>query len=79
MKERVPMVPLAWRTGGKMGITSTEVEGYLRTKVGLSPINSDARNANIANNTIDFEDGPYAPIKHLFTILLAVMLYTISP
>ncbi|KAJ1710018.1 GTP cyclohydrolase II [Aspergillus flavus] len=79
VKERVPMVPLAWRTGGKMGITSTEVEGYLRTKVGLSPINSDARNANIANNTIDFEDGPYAPIKHLFTIVLAVMLYTISP
>ncbi|PIG84303.1 GTP cyclohydrolase II [Aspergillus arachidicola] len=33
VKERVPMVPLAWRTGGKMGITSTEVEGYLRTKI----------------------------------------------
>ncbi|KAE8380505.1 GTP cyclohydrolase II-domain-containing protein [Aspergillus bertholletiae] len=33
VKERVPMVPLAWRTGGKMGIKSTEVEGYLRTKI----------------------------------------------
>ncbi|KAA8651782.1 hypothetical protein EYZ11_003970 [Aspergillus tanneri] len=34
VKERVPMIPLAWRTGGKLGITSSEVEGYLRTKVG---------------------------------------------
>ncbi|KAB8073160.1 GTP cyclohydrolase II-domain-containing protein [Aspergillus leporis] len=33
VKERVPMVPLAWRTGGKMGIKSTEIEGYLRTKI----------------------------------------------
>lgn len=33
VKERVPMVPLAWRSGGKMGIKSSEVEGYLRTKV----------------------------------------------
>ncbi|KAF9886330.1 GTP cyclohydrolase II [Aspergillus nanangensis] len=33
VKERVAMVPLAWRTGGKMGITSSEVEGYLRTKI----------------------------------------------
>ncbi|KAH1749847.1 hypothetical protein KXX56_001573 [Aspergillus fumigatus] len=32
VKERVPMVPLAWRSGGKMGIKSSEVEGYLRTK-----------------------------------------------
>ncbi|KAF7115909.1 hypothetical protein CNMCM5793_003652 [Aspergillus hiratsukae] len=34
VKERVPMVPLAWRSGGKMGIKSSEVEGYLRTKTG---------------------------------------------
>ncbi|KAE8153842.1 GTP cyclohydrolase II-domain-containing protein [Aspergillus avenaceus] len=33
VKERVPMVPLAWRTGGKLGIKSTEVEGYLQTKI----------------------------------------------
>ncbi|KAL4934127.1 GTP cyclohydrolase II [Aspergillus undulatus] len=33
VKDRVPMVPLAWQTGGKMGIKSSEVEGYLRTKI----------------------------------------------
>ncbi|KAI5297467.1 GTP cyclohydrolase II, partial [Ascosphaera atra] len=31
--ERVPMIPIAWRTGGKKGIKSTEIEGYLRTKI----------------------------------------------
>jgi GTP cyclohydrolase II len=36
VKERVPMIPLAWRTGGKRGIKSKEVEGYLRTKVGYA-------------------------------------------
>lgn len=35
VKERVPMIPLAWRTGGTKGIRSTEIEGYLRTKVRL--------------------------------------------
>ena len=33
VKERVPMVPLAWSSKGKSGIKSTEVEGYLQTKV----------------------------------------------
>lgn len=33
VKERVPMVPLSWRTGGKQGFTSPEVERYLSTKV----------------------------------------------
>ncbi|KAL3479759.1 GTP cyclohydrolase II-domain-containing protein [Aspergillus californicus] len=33
VKERVPMVPLSWQTGGKMGIKSSEVEGYLQTKI----------------------------------------------
>ncbi|KAL3452294.1 GTP cyclohydrolase II-domain-containing protein [Aspergillus insuetus] len=33
VKERVPMVPLSWQSGGKMGFTSSEVEGYLRTKI----------------------------------------------
>lgn len=33
VKERVPMIPLAWRTGGERGIKSSEIEGYLRTKV----------------------------------------------
>ncbi|MDF2701007.1 MAG: uncharacterized protein K0Q49_2571, partial [Haloplasmataceae bacterium] len=32
VRERVPMVPLAWK-GIEGGIQSTEVEGYLRTKV----------------------------------------------
>ncbi|PYH99660.1 bifunctional GTP cyclohydrolase II/3, 4-dihydroxy-2butanone-4-phosphate synthase [Aspergillus ellipticus CBS 707.79] len=33
VKERVPMIPLAWTSGGKKGINSSEVEGYLRTKI----------------------------------------------
>ncbi|MBE7182280.1 MAG: GTP cyclohydrolase II, partial [Terriglobus roseus] len=33
VKERVAMVPLAWKTGGKQGIRSDEVEKYLSTKV----------------------------------------------
>lgn len=31
--ERVPMIPLAWKTGGKEGINSPEVERYLATKI----------------------------------------------
>ncbi|KAI1938054.1 GTP cyclohydrolase II [Ophidiomyces ophidiicola] len=34
VKERVAMVPLAWRTNGAEGIRSTEIEGYLKTKIG---------------------------------------------
>lgn len=37
VKERVAMIPLAWSTGGKTGIKSTEVEGYLQTKVCIAP------------------------------------------
>ncbi|KAF2757678.1 hypothetical protein EJ05DRAFT_397254 [Pseudovirgaria hyperparasitica] len=33
VKERVAMVPLAWKTHGKSGINSDEVEKYLSTKV----------------------------------------------
>ncbi|CAI6332261.1 unnamed protein product [Periconia digitata] len=33
VRERVAMVPLAWKTGGKTGIKSEEVEKYLSTKV----------------------------------------------
>ena len=33
VKERVPMIPIAWRTGGEKGIRSSEIEEYLRTKV----------------------------------------------
>lgn len=35
VRERVAMVPLAWRTGGKEGFRSEEVDQYLRTKVSL--------------------------------------------
>ncbi|KAL8769647.1 MAG: hypothetical protein Q9209_004444 [Squamulea sp. 1 TL-2023] len=34
VKQRVPMVPLAWKTGGKRGINSEEIEGYLKAKIG---------------------------------------------
>ncbi|EEH06263.1 GTP cyclohydrolase II [Histoplasma capsulatum G186AR] len=34
VKERVPMIPLAWRSGGQKGIRSSEIEEYLRTKIG---------------------------------------------
>ncbi|MCJ1455426.1 GTP cyclohydrolase II [Mycoblastus sanguinarius] len=34
VKERVAMIPLAWKSGGKKGIHSEEIEGYLRTKIG---------------------------------------------
>lgn len=33
VKERVPMIPLAWSKGGEAGIRSNEVDGYLRTKI----------------------------------------------
>jgi GTP cyclohydrolase II len=35
VRERVAMVPIAWKTGGKEGIKSEEVEKYLSTKVRL--------------------------------------------
>lgn len=38
VKERVPMVPIAWRTNGKKGIRSSEIEDYLQAKVGSSLI-----------------------------------------
>jgi GTP cyclohydrolase II len=37
VRERVAMVPLAWKTGGKEGINSVEVEAYLSTKVSTAP------------------------------------------
>lgn len=33
VRERVPMIPLAWRTGGREGIRSEEVERYIGTKI----------------------------------------------
>lgn len=35
VRERVAMVPLAWRSGGKVGVRGEEVERYLSTKVSL--------------------------------------------
>jgi GTP cyclohydrolase II len=37
VRERVAMVPLAWKAGGREGIKSEEVEKYLSTKVSCSP------------------------------------------
>jgi GTP cyclohydrolase II len=34
VRERVAMVPLSWKTGGKKGIHSREIERYLDTKIG---------------------------------------------
>ncbi|GAM87866.1 hypothetical protein ANO11243_058940 [Dothideomycetidae sp. 11243] len=31
--ERVPMIPIAWRTGGKEGVRGKEVEKYISTKI----------------------------------------------
>jgi GTP cyclohydrolase II len=33
VRERVAMVPLAWKTGGKEGVRGQEVEAYLSTKI----------------------------------------------
>ena len=33
VKQRVAMIPLAWKSGGTNGIHSAEIENYLRTKV----------------------------------------------
>ena len=34
VRERVAMVPLSWKTGGKSGVKGVELEKYLMTKVG---------------------------------------------
>jgi GTP cyclohydrolase II len=33
VKERVAMVPVAWRTGGKSGVRGPEIGGYLKAKI----------------------------------------------
>lgn len=35
VKERVAMIPIAWKTGGREGVRGIELEKYLRTKVSL--------------------------------------------
>lgn len=73
VKERVPMIPLAWRTGGERGIKSSEIEGYLRTKVGSIFFDSSRRHANNAVST-DLQDGTYDSIAHSF--MLPVSIFT---
>ena len=34
VRERVAMVPIAWRTGGMRGVKGAEIERYLETKIG---------------------------------------------
>lgn len=34
VRERMAMIPLAWKSGGKRGIHSREIEQYLNTKIG---------------------------------------------
>ena len=34
VRERVAMIPLSWRTGGREGVHGREIEEYLKTKVG---------------------------------------------
>lgn len=55
--ERVPMIPLAWKTGGRKGIHSEEIESYLRTKVSFPPNLSSKQNSH--NISTDWEDGTY--------------------
>ena len=59
VKERVAMVPLAWKTGGKKGITSSEIEGYLGTKVKTQSCDADRYYANPVS---DPQNGPYVRI-----------------
>ncbi|KAI9754042.1 MAG: GTP cyclohydrolase II [Lichina confinis] len=33
VRERVPMIPVAWKTGGKRGVQGEEIGAYLRTKI----------------------------------------------
>ena len=34
VRERVPMIPIAWRSGGMKGVRGVEIEKYLDTKIG---------------------------------------------
>ena len=58
--ERVPMIPLAWRTGGLGGIHSSEVGSYLRTKVGHAHLQIISLEYCDSNSNPDRKDGTYA-------------------
>lgn len=34
VRERVAMIPIAWRTSGVKGVRGAEIEKYLETKIG---------------------------------------------
>lgn len=68
VKERVPMIPLAWRTGGERGIKSSEIEGYLQTKVRCADLLSSRDSANF--DLIDLENGPYDSIISSFLCVI---------
>lgn len=68
VKERVPMIPLAWRTGGQRGIKSSEIEGYLRTKVSLIQSRRLVRSEILTRGFTDLKDGPYDPITYRYKL-----------
>ena len=56
IRERVAMVPLAWKKGSGQGIKGVEIENYLRTKV--SPYSSwDVRGIKL--NILDWQNGTH--------------------
>lgn len=61
VKERVAMIPIAWRTGGQKGIRSREIEGYLQTKVSLCYC---SRCRIFIDMQTDWQNGPYDSIAH---------------
>ena len=58
VRQRVAMVPLAWKSGGARGVKSDELGGYLKTKVELN--NPITAVASLLTLDIDRTDGPYA-------------------
>ena len=64
VKERVAMVPLAWKTGGRKGIHSEELENYLRVKVksSFSPLFDYQTRTKIR---LDWEDGTHDRMRYL--------------
>lgn len=66
VKERVAMIPIAWRTGGQKGIRSREIEGYLQTKVSIH--NFLERNT-FADVQADWQNGPYDSIAQSLLVV----------
>lgn len=60
VSERVPMIPLAWKTGGKEGVQGPELEKYIGTKV--SSADSTLQVQQRANECSQIEK-----FKHMFS------------